>query len=178
MIYSAHTVYFCVLVLLLSTAWSLCVKSWTELNWTELLRNPEKRCSQIVTRKQTDGNCADFWSVFATLKNYTDRFLWSYIYQPQLALSVTRASKIFSGHRKLPDMYDDFPGWLAVGCHALKARSYIAVWQDSHTASLNPFWGQPLQKLSHFKFLSWEQYKKRTLQHSVCVSLFWTLDTQ
>jgi len=150
----------------------------TELNWAEPLRNPEKCCSQIVTWKQTDKNCTDFWNIFASLKNYTDCFLWCYVYRPQHDVSFIRASKLFSGHRKLPGIYDDLPGWLTAFCHALKDRSYIAVWQDSRTASLNPFWGHPLLKMSlFFKFLSWGQYKKRLLLHGACVSLFWTLDT-
>jgi len=150
----------------------------TELNWNETLRNPAKLCSQIVTWKQADKNCTDFWNIFASLKNYPDCFLWSYVYQSQHVVSVIRASTMFSGHRKVPDIYDDLPGWLTEFCHALEVRSYIAVWQDSHTASLNHFWGQPLQTMSLlFKFLSWGQYKKRPLLHSACVSLFWTLDS-
>jgi len=69
-----------------------------------------KFCSQIVTPKQTDKNCTDFRGIFAALENYTGRILWSYVYQPQHALGVIRASALFSGHRKVPDMCDDLPG--------------------------------------------------------------------
>jgi len=75
---------------------------------TELLHNTDKHFfPQIVTPKQTVKICTHIGNISATFKNYTDRFMWSYVYQPQHALRFIWASTLSSGHRKMPDMCDD-----------------------------------------------------------------------